>query len=276
MGSSKQRGVRFGRPPKLNIDHARLQRNCSRRGKAITRFIKELSEIVPIECPYFQRFCWDSGVESKAGLALPTSLRRFRHGDKLNAMRRLLWIVVLACVPVCAQSVDDATELLRKAQAFAESTRSWRAEIVETVQMSGGGMNRRDEVRTTIAAQPLLKMRRQNSGSDRTVLVCDGVETFYSGDGHSYHKGEARVTPQCDLPLSRFYELDNIPASASVSFMGRDHVQFGEGERRCVVVRAAWKQGTVNVARTMCIDPARPLILRDIIEGEDERTFHRD
>ena len=187
-------------------------------------------------------------------------------------MRRLLWIFVLACVPVRAQSVEDGAELFRKARAFAEGTRSWRAEVVETLQVSGGGLNLRDETRIKIAAQHPLKMSRQNSGSDRTVLVCDGVETFYSAEGHSYHKGDARVTPQCDLPLNKFFGLDKIPASASFSVMGRDQVQFAEGERRCVLLRAAWKQGTVIAARTMCIDPARPLILRDVSEGEDERT----
>jgi hypothetical protein len=181
---------------------------------------------------------------------------------------------MLASVSVRAQSVDDATELLRKVRSFAESTRNWRAEVVETSRMSGRGINLQSEVRTKLAAQPPMKMSRQNSGSDRTIFVCDGVETFYSGDGHSYYKGDARVTPQCDLPLSKYYEfLDNSPASISV--VGLDHVRLADGDRQCVVVRAAWKQGTVNTARTMCIDLARPLILRDVRESEDERTGNR-
>jgi outer membrane lipoprotein-sorting protein len=187
-----------------------------------------------------------------------------------TTMHRLLLITILAPVPVLAQSVDDGTELLRKARSFAEGTRSWRAEVIETSQMSGRGMNLQSEVRTKIAAQPPLKMSRQNNGSDRTILVCDGIETFYSGDGHSYYKGEARVMPQCDLPLSKFYELNNTPDSISV--IGRDHVRLTDGDRQCVVIRAAWKQGTVNTVRTMCIDPARPLILRDVIESEDEKS----
>lgn len=177
---------------------------------------------------------------------------------------------MLISVSVHAQSGENATELFQKAQSFGESTRSWRADVVETSQISGRGMNLHSEVRTTIAAHPPLKMSRQNSGSDRTIFVCDGVETFYSSDGHSYSRGEARVTPQCDLPLSRFYELDNNPASISV--VGRDRVRLADGDRPCVVVRATWKQGMLNTVRTMCIDPARPLILRDAIEREDERT----
>jgi hypothetical protein len=185
-------------------------------------------------------------------------------------MRRLLWITLLVAMPVRGQSADDATELLRKARALAESTRSWRAEVVETSRMSGPGMNIQEEVRTRIAAQPPLKMSRQNSGSDRTILVCDGVGTFYSADGHSYYKGDAQATPQCDLPLSKFYGLEGIPPS--IAIVGRDHVRLADGDRSCVLVRAAWKQGTVSAVRTMCIDPARPLILRDIKESEDQGT----
>jgi hypothetical protein len=110
-------------------------------------------------------------------------------------MRRLMWIVVLVPVLVPAQSVEDAAELLRRVRSVAESTENWRAEVVETLKISGDGVNLQEEVRAKIAAQAPLKMSRQNSGSDRTTMVCDGAETFYSGDGHSYYRGEARVTP---------------------------------------------------------------------------------
>jgi outer membrane lipoprotein-sorting protein len=193
-----------------------------------------------------------------------------RNG-KLDAMRSLLWVLLLVA-PARAQSVEDATVLLQKARAFGESTRSWRAEVVETSKLSGPGMDLQSEVRTKIAAQPPLKMSRQNSGSDRTVIVCDGADVFYSGDGHSYykHKDEAGVTPQCDLPLIKFYDSYNRPTS--VSAVGEDHVRLMDGVRRCVLIRGVLKQRTVNIVRTMCIDPSRPLILRDVIESEDERT----
>jgi hypothetical protein len=58
-----------------------------------------------------------------------------RSNGKLNAMHCLFWVSLLVSLPVRAQSVADATELLRKVQSFAESTRSWRAEVVETLQI---------------------------------------------------------------------------------------------------------------------------------------------
>ena len=188
-------------------------------------------------------------------------------------MHRLFSTALLACVLAPAQNVEDAKELIRKVQSTAESTKNWRAEVVERSQISGGGMNLQGEVRTKIAVQAPLKMSRKNSGADQTILVCDGAETFYSGDGHSYYRGEARVTPQCDFPLSKFYELDNNPATTSV--VGRDHVQLAEGDRECVLVRATWKHATVNTVRTMCIDPVSALILRDVAESEDKKTAVR-
>jgi hypothetical protein len=119
-------------------------------------------------------------------------------------MRGLFWVSVLTSVLTRAQSVEDAKELLRKVQSIAESTRTWRAEVVERSQLLGGGMDLKGEVRTKIAVQTPLKMRRENSGDDQTILVCDGVEYFYSGDRHSYYSGEAKANPDCSFSLSRF------------------------------------------------------------------------
>ena len=101
----------------------------------------------------------------------------------------------------------------------------------------------------------------------------DGTEAFYSGDGHSYYRSEASVNPDCNFPLSKFYRLENDPASAVV--VGRDHVQLTDGERECVLVRAVWRHATANVVHNMCIDPASALILRDVAESEDEKTGMR-
>ncbi len=172
----------------------------------------------------------------------------------MSAMHRLCWIALLASALATGQSVENAIELLRKVQSTAEGTKSWRAEVVKTSQISGSGMNLQGEVRTKIAVQAPLKMSRQNSGDDQTILVCDGAEAFYSGDGHSYYRSEAKVNPDCDFPLSRFYKLENNPATASV--VGRDHVRLADGDRACVLVRTVGKRATFNVVRTMCIEPA--------------------
>lgn len=188
-------------------------------------------------------------------------------------MHRLFWVAAVTSALTGAQSVEDARELLRKVQSIAENTRTWRAEVVETSQLSGGGMNLKDEVRTKIAVQAALKMRRENSGDDQTILVCDGTEAFYSGDRHRYYRSEAKANPDCSFPLSRFYKLEDNPATAEL--VGRDHVRLADGDRDCVLVRATWKYATANAVRTMCIDPAAVLILRDVAESNDENTAIR-
>jgi hypothetical protein len=95
------------------------------------------------------------------------------------------------------QSVDDARGLLRKLQSIAEGTRTWRAEVVEMSQVSGGGTNLKNEIRTKIAVQASLKVRRENSGDDQTILVCDGAEAFYSGDRHSYYRTDGYLSKPC-------------------------------------------------------------------------------
>lgn len=193
-------------------------------------------------------------------------------------MRSLLWVLLLA-TPFHAQSSQDGTELLEKAKAFGENTKSWRAEVIQTSRISGPGIKLQDEIRIKIAAQPVLKMSRVNSGGDRTVMVCDGAELFYSGDGQSYYKYQA--TQQCELPLIAFYEpsLMNLyePPStpASISVVGEDHVRLADGNRRCIVIRAVLTRGSMHTVQTMCIDPSQPLILRDVVETEDGAAGHK-
>lgn len=149
---------------------------------------------------------------------------------------------------------------------MARSTTSWRAEVIETSQLSGRGMSMRDEIHIKIAAQIPLKVRRENSGSDRTMLVCDGNQSFYSGDGHSYYREPAGANPDCNFPLSSFYKLADPPRSASI--VGHDHIALADGDHACDVVRAEWQRKTAHVMRTMCIEPTSGLILRDVKERE--------
>lgn len=187
-------------------------------------------------------------------------------------MYRLLWATLLPAVAL-AQRSEDATELLRRVRSVAERTTKWRAEIVEKTEMLGANIDLKTEVRTRIAVEAPLKISRQNSGDDQTILVCDGAESFYSGDRHSFYREQAQVNSGCILPLSKFYELEYNPATASI--VGHDHVRLADGDRECVLVRAAWKHNDVDTVHTVCIDPASTLILRDIAETKNENTGMR-
>ncbi len=108
--------------------------------------------------------------------------------------------------------------------------------------------------------------RHENNGGDHTMLICDGTESFYSGDGHSYYRGSAGANPDCNFPLSSFYKLADSPRSALI--IGHDHIALADGNHNCDVVRAEWQRTTTHVTRTMCIEPTTGLMLRDLMETE--------
>ncbi len=194
-------------------------------------------------------------------------------------MTRLLCLLLLV-TSARAQSSQNATELLEKVKIFGEATRSWRAEAIHASRVTvSPSIMLKDEVHISIAAQRPLKMSRVNSGDDRTVMVCDGTNFFYSGDGLSYYM--YRATQQCDVSLMAFYEpslmrlYEPYKSPNSITIIGEDHVRLSDGERRCVVVRAVSRRESMHDVRTMCIDPSRPIILRDTFETEDDKTGNK-
>jgi outer membrane lipoprotein-sorting protein len=175
-------------------------------------------------------------------------------------MYALVCLILLVAAGGGAQDTNDAMAFLQKAKSKASSLKSWRAEIVETAQMSANGMDLQSKVRTKIAVQAPMKMRRENSGDDQTLLVCDGTESFYTGDGHNYYRNPVRVNQDCEFPMRSSYQL--AEGLVTISLVAHDHVVLMDGSHACDVLRAEWK----GAVRTMCIDPMSGLILRDITE----------
>ncbi len=68
-------------------------------------------------------------------------------------------------------------------------------------------MNLQEEVQTKIAVQAPLKLSSQNSGDDRGIWVCDGVDAFYSGDGHSYYRKSFRLQFSAEQVLQRVLQI---------------------------------------------------------------------
>jgi TonB family protein len=170
-----------------------------------------------------------------------------------------------------AQGDDRARALLQDIASSARSTKSWRAEGVEINELTGDGLQLRDELRFKIAIQGPAKMRWETSGDDDTFMVCDGTDhwTYYS-HGPSFHRSSVGVSP-CEPALGNFLRLtDNLIAAMQT---GRDQVQFAGNPRECDLVRAEYavpgsqEGGKVrSVVRTLCIDAAQRLILRDNVE----------
>jgi len=182
-------------------------------------------------------------------------------------VRPILVIGVLVLGSASAQSVRDGVGLLRKVEARAKKASNFRAEVVEKSQSAALGTDVSEEVHIAFSSQVPLKMRRENSGDDRTLLVCDGTESFYSGDGLSYYRNPATLHSDCSLPLVSLFRLSDD--AVSVSVISKDHVVLAQGDRACTVVRAEWRPPTgATVVRTMCIDPEWDLILRDVTVTE--------
>ncbi len=194
-------------------------------------------------------------------------------------MRGVLWVMLLTG-SLQVRSAPDATELLQRAKSFGENTRSWRAEAVQTMQVSEPGLKiPSTDIHIKLAAESPLKMSRVNSGDDRTTTVCDGNQKFYSGDGLSYYLNQEGG--QCSFSLLSFYEpslMNFMPSSsnpASVLVIGEDHVRLTDGEKPCVVVRIVLDRESTHAVRTMCIDPTRPVIMRDVVEIENKAKGFR-
>lgn len=183
-------------------------------------------------------------------------------------MYGLMCLILLFAAGGHAQDANDARALIQRAESLARTPKSWRAEIVETIQISGNGIAMESKVHTKIAALAPLKMRRENSEGDQTLLVCDGAESFYSGDGHSYYRNPAKTNQDCDFPLRVSYLLEKD--LASISIVGRDHVLLEDGNHVCDVVRAEARVAEARWIRTMCIDPKSGLILKDVTESNRE------
>jgi outer membrane lipoprotein-sorting protein len=167
----------------------------------------------------------------------------------------------------------DARALLQDIASSGRATKSWRAEGVGIHELTGNGIQLRDEIRFKIAIQGPSKMRWETSGDDDTLMVCDGTDhwTYYS-HGLSFYRNSVGVSP-CNPALGDYSQLtDNLTAAAVI---GRDQVQFAGGPRECDIVRAEYtvpgsRDRVValhNVVRTMCIDAPRRLILRDSLES---------
>ncbi len=173
-------------------------------------------------------------------------------------MTVLLSLILLAGLG-STQDSDNVKNLLQRAESLVRSVKSWRAETVNTSEVLANGLEMHSQVRTKFAVQAPLRMKRENSGDDKTVLVCDGVESFYMGDGHGYYRGSAAINSDCSFPLNSLYQV--AANATSLSIIGRDQVLLADGSHACDVVKVEWD----GAVRTMCIDPKTGLNLRDVV-----------
>jgi TonB family protein len=177
--------------------------------------------------------------------------------------------ILLFCAPALAQNDAHAQRLLDNAVAAAKAAINWSAEGSTVGVRTVNGSQIRDASNFKIAVQgrgghwkeryEITELTTKDGlrccGSEN-LQVCDGTDSWSYYPQKGWFNRDARG---CGIPLAEFAELEERPTGASV--IGRDVVQLAEGARQCEVIRAQW--GTGPGVRTMCIDAARHLLLRD-------------
>jgi len=173
-----------------------------------------------------------------------------------------------------AQTVVNPLTLLEQIAASERGARVWHAEGVETGELTGEGMNLHTEVAFKGAFRDASHVRWETTGDNRTLMVCDGADHWtYSEPGTGFYRSPVGQSP-CRSQLPAFDDLlDNLVA---VTFVGGDRTPFEGVSRDCDAVRAEYwipasksasaSPGTTagtTIIRTMCVEPARKLILRD-------------
>lgn len=176
----------------------------------------------------------------------------------------MILAVVLFLAALASAQNNDARALLQEIASSTRATKSWRAEGVETHELSGNGIQLRDEIRFKIAIQSPSIMRWETSGDDDTLMVCDGTDhwTYYS-HGLSFYRNPVSVSP-CKSSLDDYSRLtDDLTGAITI---GRDRLQLAGEPHECDVVRAEYavaRSPEIRLVRTLCIDSERKLILRD-------------
>jgi TonB family protein len=162
-----------------------------------------------------------------------------------------------------AQGDDHALNLLKQAIAAAGTTTTFRAEGTTVGEMTGAGMNIKDQpIYFRVAAESPLRTHRENSGGDHTQSRCDGAEVLYTAGSGFYR---SRKQDGCTMSLADLLHVEDNPATATL--VGHDQVQLADGIHNCELIRGDWtpvrNNGvTWHAVKTLCIEPERGLILR--------------
>jgi TonB family protein len=184
-------------------------------------------------------------------------------------------------VSLCfAQPASNPRALLESIAASRHEARAWRAEGAETGELTGEGIN----LHTQMTFKAIFRDRShalwETSGDTRTLSVCDGVDHWtFAEPGTGFYREPAKVSP-CNSQLPTFEDL--LYNMVSATSAGVDHISFEGALRECQIIRAEYRipaptdnpaaagkaapAGTTLI-RTVCVDPARKLILRDRTES---------
>jgi TonB family protein len=195
-------------------------------------------------------------------------------------MHRCLTVALLTIPTALHSAQTNLTPRALLEELGASGHGAWRAEGVETDELTGEGMNLHTEITFKAAFRDASHVRWETTGDTRTLMVCDGTDRWtYSEPGTGFYRSPVEAGP-CRSQLPALDGLLENLVSATV--VGADHIQFEGISRDCDVIRAEYmipKEGRTGspapkgviagttIIRTACIDSARKLILRDRTES---------
>jgi TonB family protein len=171
----------------------------------------------------------------------------------------MLW----ALLTLWAAQTSDPRVLLQSLEASSRDAQPWRAEGVETGEVTGEGLNLHTETAFKAAFRDSSHVRWETSGDGRTLMVCDGVDRWmYAAPGTGFYRVPVEAAGPCRpaLPVMDGL-LDNLVSAA-----------FVPGSRDCDTIRAEYRipvgrGGSSTIIRTLCVDSARKLILSERTES---------
>jgi len=198
-----------------------------------------------------------------------------------------LFLLLLLAAAGFAQAGEDARTLLREVAEASRNLTTYRAEG-HIVQELDFGPIRRDTLSFCVATRAPQQMRIEMTGGEEWATglsytaVCNGQSGWAYFD-RAKHYQKVGVDPltrgYCATgSLTSFEHVADNLLSAKIA--GKRHSKFEGRSQPCVLVQALYRVikdvmvppapvvSIGRVSRTMCVDPARKLILEDRLEAE--------
>src|SRR5689334_18012176 len=208
----------------------------------------------------------DNGVLRDLGGALrsPTVSRRYGANRACNSYRpdggilspmRLAGLTFFVALSVRAQIQPEARALLEGVSAAARAARTFHAEGVSVLEVTGDGTVNRMETSFNYSTSDARHVRWESAGANAGLRVCDGDFAWIQYGRAGVHNRTSIEPTHCDPPVPRWDTAAEQLVAAEIE--GRERVLFGGGATDCTTVRAEYEStarlviGLANAGKTL-------------------------
>ncbi|MGO9254987.1 MAG: energy transducer TonB [Bryobacteraceae bacterium] len=181
-------------------------------------------------------------------------------------------LVLLAAVSAYAQTGEDARQIIESLATAVRSAGSVRAEGVSVEDTTGPAPSRQETHFELVTQGPLLMRYRAVSGPNRVLRICDGTSRWDYLEAPNSYTRATEDEAICAPPVADWQDLAEDVVSARIT--GRSHPEIEGHSQECEVIEVSY--GTPKpfadatlaaggLARTLCVDPVRHVILSEQI-----------